>query len=163
MEAFDAGKVGAIEGVAQNAEATAFHTGVIDGVVLGGMHGIDAQATTFAAGEGAVFEMLPLAEAVEDDVAGVVEEFVEPMILVGGRKHVGFAAHFLKAEAGFIKAAGGGAAKDAANLRVALVDAEGFLGEEDFGAALVHDAFEDLQIAVEGFFVDNKIGGLHPL
>ena len=58
MEAVDAGEICSMQRVSENAEAASFHAGIVDGVVLGRMHRIDAQAAAFAAGEGAVLEMI---------------------------------------------------------------------------------------------------------
>ena len=117
-------------------------------MVLGGVHRIDAQAAAFAAGEGAVLKMLPLGDAVEDDVVGIGQKLVEPVVLISGAEDVGLAAHFLMAEARFKKSAGCRATENLTDLRIALIDAERFLSEENLGAAFVHDVFQDLQVRI---------------
>lgn len=74
MQSVDACEICSMQRVSENAEAASFYTGIVDGVVLGGMHRIDAQSCAFSCCKDALLEMIPLGEAVEHDVVGVVQK-----------------------------------------------------------------------------------------
>ena len=148
MQSVDACEICSMQRVSENAEAASFHAGIVDGVVLGRMHRIDAQSCAFSCCKDALLKMIPLGEAVEHDVVSIVQKLVEPLILIRRTENVGLAAHLLMAEARFKKSAGCGTTENLTDLRIALVDAERFLSEEDLGAAFIHDIFQDLQVRI---------------
>jgi len=163
MQTIDACEINALQIGTQNTEAGTFRTWIIDGMVLGGVHRIDAQTTAFTRRKRAIAKMLPLSQAIEDQMISHLQKVVEPIILVSRAEHMRFAAQFFFAKTRFVQTAGRRTAKHLANLRIALVDTEGFLCEKNARTAFVHNVLQNLQIGVKDVFINNKIGGLHPL
>ena len=100
-----------------------------------------------------VLETLPLRKAVECDVVGGIENGVNFVVFVNGRKDVDFLVHLFAGEACFVKARGGGAGEVFANERERTPEAIALEGADDFNAGLVLDISEDFHIAAETCFV----------
>ena len=109
-------------------------------------------------GERLVFEALPLRKAVERDVVGGVEDFVDFIVFIDGGKDVDFLVHLFAREAGFVEARGGGAGEVFADKRERTPEAVTLEGADDFDAGLVLDIGEDFHIAAETCFVKYETG-----
>ena len=114
---------------------------------------VHADAGTHAVGERLVLKALPLRKAVERDVVGLIEDFVDFVVFVNGGKDVNFLVHLFAREAGFVKAGGGSAGEVFANERERTPEAVALEGADDFNAGLFLDIVEDFHITAETCFV----------
>ena len=105
VKAVEAGKVFALESLSQDSQTAARCTGVIDGVLLGGMIGIDAQAAAFPRCQRLVPETVPLVKAVKGKMISIGKQLVKPVLFIGGAEYVGFTAHMLAAQPRLVKTA----------------------------------------------------------
>ena len=69
---------------------------------------IYANSCAHTCGEGLVFKTLPLAKAVEGNVACAGENLVDFVVVIDGGEHVDFFTHFLLGESCFVQTGGGG-------------------------------------------------------
>ena len=114
---------------------------------------VHTDAGAHAVGERLVLETLPLRKAVECDVVSSIEDFVDFVVFVNGRKDVDFLVHLFAREAGFVKARGGGTGEVFANERERTPETVTLECADDFYAGLVLDIGEDFHVAAETCFV----------
>ena len=72
---------------------------------------VHADSCAHSCGKGLVLETLPLAEAVEGNMACACENLVNFVVFVNGGEHMDFLAHFFFGESRFVQARGGCACK----------------------------------------------------
>ena len=108
---------------------------------------VHADAGTDAVGKSLVLVTLPLRKTVERDVVRCIEDGVDFVVFVDGRKDVNFLVHLFACEAGFVEARGGGAGEVFADERERTPEAVTFEGADDFNAGLFLDIIEDFHIA----------------
>ena len=109
-------------------------------------------------GERLVLESLPLRKAVERDMVRCIEDGVDFVVFVNGRKDVDFLVHLFAREAGFVEARGGGAGEVFADEREGTPEAVTLEGADDFDAGLFLDIVEDFHVAAEARFVKYETG-----
>ena len=119
---------------------------------------VHADAGTDAVGERLVLESLPLRKAVERDVVRCIEDGVDFVVFVDGRKNMDFLVHLFAREAGFVEARGGGAGEVFADERERTPEAVTLEGADDFDAGLFLDIVEDFHVAAETRFVKYETG-----
>lgn len=112
------------------AEARTGRAGIVNGGLLRGKLGIDAQpdARIFAAG----IKFLLLCEGIENDMVADVRDLVELAVEVGGAKHMVFLAHLLFAEPRLVQTARRRAADVLPDERVFAVGGKRLLRQQDF-------------------------------
>ena len=136
-----------------HAEAGVLTAGIVNIGFDGRKFRVHADAGTDAVGERLFLETLPLRKAVECDVVGLIENFVDFVVFVNGGKDVDFFFHLFARKAGFVKARGCGTGEVFADERERTPETVALEGTNDFNAGLVLDIGEDFHIAAETCFV----------
>ena len=109
-------------------------------------------------GERLVLETLPLRKAVERDVVRCIENRVDFVVFIDGRKDVDFLVHLFAREAGFVEARCGGAGEVFADEREGTPETVTLEGTDDFHAGLFLDIVEDFHVAAKTCFVKYETG-----
>lgn len=159
VQAAESIEIGIVEVLWGDPEARARHAGIIERGLAGGAAGINAQSEAECAAlgtrvmEGAFLPVLPMAEGIEVEVGGEIEQF-RVGVGVGGPTGQDLAAKEFVRELGFPEARRAAAIEMASQERERLGESEGLEGVRDLAAGPLLEFGKDLAVGAHHGEID---------
>ena len=139
----------------RHAQAASLRAGIIDVMpFLGGAFRVDPQADAFPAFLRSRPELLQLPHGIEHNMVRVPQQLPELILPVSGAENMHlFPRHFLRAQPGFIQAAGLGSREIRGKQRVEIIVGEGFLGQQDPAPGMLRHRSQDPAVFLQPFLI----------